>query len=55
MVVEHVIGRMKKFKIMGDEFRNKLRKYDDMTSIISGLINLKVMMCSGFDLNRFVA
>jgi hypothetical protein len=55
IVIEHVIGRLKKFRIMGNEFRNKLRRYDDMTSIVSGLINLKVMMSSGFDLNRFVA
>ncbi|RZN66972.1 MAG: hypothetical protein EF807_08015 [Candidatus Methanolliviera hydrocarbonicum] len=27
-VVEHVIGRRKKFKIMGSEFRNKLERYD---------------------------
>jgi len=30
VVVEHVIGGMKKFKIMGSEFRNKLGRYDDM-------------------------
>jgi hypothetical protein len=40
---------------MGSEFRNKLERYDDMASIVSGLVNLKVMMRSGFDLNRFVA
>jgi hypothetical protein len=55
VVIEHVIGRMKKFRIMGNKFRNKLKRYDDMTSIISGLINLKVMISSGFDLNKFVA
>jgi hypothetical protein len=46
---------MKKFKIMGSIFRNRLRRYDDMTSIVSGLINFRVMMSSGFDLNGFVA
>lgn len=55
VVIEHVIGKMKKFRIMGNKFRNKLKRYDDMTSIISGLINLKVMISSGFDLNKFVA
>ena len=43
VVVEHVIGRMKKFKIMGSIFRNRLKRYDDMTSIISGLINFRVL------------
>ena len=55
MVVEHVIGRMKNFKIMRSIFKNKLRRYDDMTSIVSGLINFRAMMSSGFDLNEFVA
>ena len=52
---EHAIGRMKKFKIMGSIFRNRLKRYDDMTSIVSGLINFRAMMSSGFDLNEFVA
>jgi len=55
VVVEHAIGGMKKFKIMGSIFRNRLRRYDDMTSIVSGLINFRVMISSGFDLNGFVA
>jgi hypothetical protein len=54
VVVEHVIGKMKKFNIMGTEFRNKVKRYDDMTSIVSGLVNLRVMMNEGFDLDRFV-
>jgi hypothetical protein len=55
VVVEHTIGKMKKFKIMGSKFRNKLGRYDDMTSIVSGLTNLKVMASSGFDLDKFTA
>jgi len=39
----------------GSIFRNRLKKYGDTTSIVSGLINFKVMMSSGFDLNGFVA
>ena len=35
---------MKKFKIIRDEFRNGLKGYDDMTSIVSGLTNFKVML-----------
>jgi hypothetical protein len=55
VVVEYAIGGMKKFKIMGSIFRNRLRRYDNMASIVSGLINFRVMMSSGFDLNGFVA
>lgn len=54
VVVEHVIGRMKKFKIMGDTFRNRLARYDDIVSIISGLINFRVMVQGGFDMSEFV-
>ena len=54
VVVEHVIGKMKKFNIMGTKFRNKLNRYDDMTSIVSGLVNLKVVINEGFDLIKFV-
>ncbi len=43
VVVEHTISRMKKFRIMGEEFRNRLKHYDLMTSIVSGLVNLRIM------------
>jgi hypothetical protein len=43
VVVEHTISRMKKFRIMGVEFRNRLRRYDVMTKIVSGLINLRIL------------
>ncbi|VUT23770.1 MAG: hypothetical protein MASP_00168 [Candidatus Methanolliviera sp. GoM_asphalt] len=49
VVVEHAIGRMKKFKIMGSIFRNRLK------TIVSGLTNFRAMISSGFDLNGFVA
>jgi len=39
VIVEHTIGRMKKFQIMGQEFRNRLARYDRMTSIVCGLVN----------------
>ena len=45
---------MKKFSIMETKFRNKLKRYDDMTSIVSGLVNLRIMMNEGFDPNMFV-
>ena len=43
VVVEHTISRMKKFRIMGDEFRNRLRWYDRAADIVSGLVNLRIM------------
>ena len=35
MIVEHTISRMKKFRVMGEEFRNRLKRYDVMTDIVS--------------------
>ncbi len=43
VVVEHTISRVKKFRIMGEEFRNRLRRYDVMTEIVSGLVNLRIL------------
>ncbi len=43
VVVEHIISRLKKFNIFGTEFRNRLRHYDLMTDIVSGLVNLRIM------------
>ena len=34
---------MKKFRIMADEFRNRLKHYDVMTDIVSGLVNLRIL------------
>lgn len=42
-VIEHTISRMKKFRIMGQEFRNRLKRYDAMSDIVSGLVNLRIM------------
>ena len=43
VVVEHTISRMKKFNVFGQEYRNRLRYYDRMTDIVSGLINMRIM------------
>ena len=43
VVVEHTISRMKKFRIMADEFRNRLKHYDVMTDIVSVLVNLRIL------------
>ena len=43
VVVEHAICRAKKFRIMGEEFRNRLRWYDRATDIVYGFVNLRIM------------
>ena len=44
VVVDHTISRLKKFRVMSDEFRNRLRhQYGTMTNTVSGLINLRVL------------
>ena len=54
IVVEHVIGKTKKFGIMGGIFRNRLKRYDCVSSIVYGLVNFKTMMAEGFELNQFI-
>jgi hypothetical protein len=43
IVIEHVICRLKKYRIMNDVFRNKLRKYNKASDIISGLVNYRIL------------
>ncbi len=43
IVVEHTICRLKKYRIMSDIFRNKLRKYNKVTDIVAGLINYRIL------------
>jgi hypothetical protein len=43
VIVEHTFRRMKKFRIMGEEFRNRLKRYDRMTSIVCGLVNFTLL------------
>lgn len=43
VISEHSICRIKKFGIMGSKFRNRLRRYDDISNIVSGLINFRIM------------
>jgi hypothetical protein len=42
VVMEHTNSRVKKFRIFGDEFRNRLRRYDIMTDIVCGLVNFRI-------------
>ncbi|HXT85345.1 MAG TPA: transposase family protein [Verrucomicrobiae bacterium] len=39
IVVEHTISRLKKYRILAEIFRNKLRKYDKVSDIVTGLVN----------------
>ena len=41
--IEHTICRLKKYKIMNDVFRNRLRKYNKISYIVSGLVNYRIM------------
>jgi hypothetical protein len=43
IVIEHAICRIKKYRIMNDVFRNRLRKYDRASDIVSGLVNYRIM------------
>ena len=43
VVVEHMISRLKKFRVMAHRFRNRLRHYDTVTDIVCGLVNLRIL------------
>jgi hypothetical protein len=43
IVIEHTICKLKKYRIMSDTFRNKLRKYNRISDIVTGLINYRMM------------
>jgi hypothetical protein len=54
VVVEHVIGKTKKFGILSGIFRNRLSRYDDVSSTVYGLVNFRTMLNEGFDLSEFI-
>jgi len=43
IVIEHTICKLKKYRIMSDIFRNKLRKYNRVLDIVTGLVNYRMM------------
>lgn len=47
VIVERTIARTKKYGIMGNKFRNNLRRYDRASSIVSGLVNFRIMRTNG--------
>ena len=47
MVIEHTICRMKKYRIIIEKvFRNRLRKYNWVSDILSGLVNYRALASS---------
>jgi hypothetical protein len=49
-VVEHTIARAKKYGIMRTRFRNNLKRYDRASSIVSGLVNFRIMRANRLSL-----
>jgi hypothetical protein len=47
IVIEQAICRIKKYIIMNDVFRNRLRKYDKASDIVSGLVNYRILNSLG--------
>ncbi len=43
ILIEHIICRLKKYRIMSDIFRNKLRKYNRISDIVAGLVNHRIL------------
>ncbi len=43
IVIEHTICRLKKYRIMSDVFRNKLRKHNKVSDIVAGLVNYRIL------------
>jgi len=43
IVIEHTISRLKKYRILSDVFRNKIRKHNKVSDIVSGLINYRII------------
>ncbi len=42
IIVEHIISRLKKYRIFADVFRNKLRRYNKVSDIVAGLVNYRI-------------
>jgi hypothetical protein len=47
IVVEHTICKLKKYRIMSDIFRNRLRKYYRISDIVAGWVNYRIMNQQG--------
>jgi hypothetical protein len=42
VVVEHSNSRVKKFRVFGEEFRNRLKYYDVMSDLVCGFVNFRI-------------
>lgn len=54
IIVEHTLSKVKKFNIIGQEFRNKLKTYDTKMSVAMGLVNFRSMLKDDLDVSGFV-
>lgn len=43
IIIEHTICKLKKYRIMNEVFRNRLKKYDRISDIVSGLVNYRII------------
>jgi hypothetical protein len=43
IVIECAICRLKKYRIMNNIFRNRLRKYDRASDTVAGMVNYRIM------------
>jgi len=43
VIVEHTICRIKKFNVMGNKYRNRLKIYNTMSDIVSGSVNYRII------------
>ena len=43
VIVEHTICRIKKFGVMANKYRNRLKRYDGISDIVSGLVNYRII------------
>ena len=41
--VEHAIRKVKTWRIMGDRYRNPLKKYDRINDVVCGLVNQRLL------------
>lgn len=42
IVIKHAIAKIRKFRIMGEKFRNRLLRYDRISDIVCGLVNFRI-------------
>ena len=46
MKIEHVIGRVKRFKIIAERYRNKLKRFGLRFNLICGIVNYEKLLLS---------